>query len=353
VPRNLSVAGIEPNAPAAHQTVKRGMKLLTVDGIDVVNSRIPNEINAINAALFPSTLGEQHRLTFETSTGNLAVTVMASNVKLSPVPLVKTLPSAQGKIGYIQFNDHIASAQTPLVNAFKQLKQESINDLVLDLRYNGGGYLDMAAQVAYMIAPINNSNGKIFERSIFNDKNPFGFSQADSITPFHSNTIDFGQGAVGADLPNLGLNRVYILTSAQTASASEAIINGLRGVDVEVLVIGSVTRGKPYGFFPTDNCGSTYFTIQFQGVNQKAFGDFGDGFAPHCAAADDIGQAMGDPYEATLAQALYHRQYGQCNPVLSKTGSPRSGAPNKTFNADIVDRRMSTRLRAERLLSKR
>jgi hypothetical protein len=54
----------------------------------------------------------------------------------------------------------------------------------------------------------------------------------------------------------------------------------LRGIDVEVVQIGSPTCGKPYGFYPTDNCGTTYFTIQFQGVNNKGFGDFADGFIP-------------------------------------------------------------------------
>ena len=57
-------------------------------------------------------------------------------------------------------------------------------------------------------------------------------------------------------------------------------MNSLRGVDVEVIQIGSTTRGKPYGFYPTDNCGTTYFTIQFRASNAKGFGDYSDGFSP-------------------------------------------------------------------------
>ena len=78
----------------------------------------------------------------------------------------------------------------------------------------------------------------------------------------------------------MNLSRVYVLTGGTTCSASESIINGLRGVDVEVIQIGSTTCGKPYGFYPEDNCGTTYFSIQFKGVNAAGFGDYADGFSP-------------------------------------------------------------------------
>ena len=85
------------------------------------------------------------------------------------------------------------------------------------------------------------------------------------------------------------------------------------------------TCGKPYGFFPQDNCGITYFSIQFQGVNQQGFGDYGDGFAPTCAVADDFGHALGDPAEARLAAALALRSGGGC-PAASKAESARQKA---------------------------
>ncbi|MEX2366776.1 MAG: hypothetical protein WD601_09230, partial [Pseudohongiellaceae bacterium] len=129
--------------------------------------------------------------------------------------------------------------------------------------------------------------------------------------------------AAGTPLPALGLARVYVITGLNTCSASESIINSLRGVDVEVIQIGSTTCGKPYGFIPTDNCGTTYFTIQFQGVNAKGFGDYADGFSPvgaanpgtvipGCPAPDDFGAALGDPAEARLSVALTHIETGAC-----------------------------------------
>jgi len=121
---------------------------------------------------------------------------------------------------------------------------------------------------------------------------------------------------------------VYVLTGASTCSASEAIINGLRGVNVDVIQIGSTTCGKPYGFYPADHCGTTYFTVEFKGVNALGFGDYTDGFSPNntpvvggtrgsgCSVADDFAYALGDPNEGRFAAALQHRNTAQC-PVAS------------------------------------
>jgi hypothetical protein len=118
-------------------------------------------------------------------------------------------------------------------------------------------------------------------------------------------------------LPTLGLSRVIVITGADTCSASESVINSLRGVGVEVIQIGSQTCGKPYGFYPQDNCGTTYFSIEFKGVNAQGFGDYTDGFTPAnalnlnggvslpgCDVADDYKHALGDTNEAELATAL-------------------------------------------------
>ena len=91
--------------------------------------------------------------------------------------------------------------------------------------------------------------------------------------PFHSTTQGFS-ATPGQPLPTLNLPRVFVLTGPDTCSASESIINSLRGIGVEVVQIGSTTCGKPYGFYPQDNCGTTYFSIEFRGVNAMNFGDY-------------------------------------------------------------------------------
>jgi hypothetical protein len=126
-------------------------------------------------------------------------------------------------------------------------------------------------------------------------------------------------------LPHLDLSHVTILTTYDTASASESVINSLRGVDVAVDLIGTTTRGKPYGFVPQDNCGYTYFAIQFKGVNNKGYGDYADGFTPTCNVPDDFTHARGDTAETLLATALSYRQTKACPAVAVAPSMLKSG----------------------------
>jgi hypothetical protein len=127
----------------------------------------------------------------------------------------------------------------------------------------------------------------------------------------------------GQQLPTLNLSRIFVLTGFNTASASELLMNGLRGVDVQVIQVGATTRGKPYGFYEEPNCGTSYFTIQFRGVNAKNFGDYAEGFIPSpvddgmanilgCPISDDYGKQLGDPSEDRLEVALAYQASQAC-----------------------------------------
>jgi hypothetical protein len=193
------------------------------------------------------------------------------------------------------------------------------------------------------------TSGKTFEELQFNTKH----KTVDPVTGETLEPIDFHSTAQGFSvtrgqaLPTLNLSRVYVLTGPDTCSASESIMNSLLGANIEVIQIGSTTCGKPYGFYPFDNCGTTYFTIQFRGINDKGFAEYTDGFSPSntvgtegaivpgCSIADDFTHALGDPSEARLAEALDYIQNGQCaspasgtsagvNGVQMKAGLPRS-----------------------------
>jgi len=256
----------------------------------------------------------------------------------------------QTTVGYILFNDHNAPSEAMLIQAIGQLKQAQppITDLVLDIRYNGGGYLAIASELAFMIAGPTATAGKTFEQLAFNDKYP----NVDPVagqplrpTPFVSTAQNLSAGRQA--LPSLGLNRVFVLTGPGTCSASESIINGLRGIDVQVIQIGSHTCGKPYGFYPADNCGTTYFSIQFKGVNAKGFGDYADGFIPNgsgvagvtgCQVADDFAHALGDPAEARLAAALGYAAGQPCPPATGAQAPPRTALAAPERFDELVSR---------------
>lgn len=311
-PRDARVAYTEPGSPATAAGIRRGWRLLEVNGVDVVNSPA---VDALNAALYPSAAGQTHRFKLQAQDGSVRELEMVSaEVARNPVQNVRTLDTPTGKVGYLLFNDHLAKAEAPLVAAIARLKDEGVQDLVIDVRYNGGGLLAIASQLAYMVAGSAATAGATFERLQFNRKNPFGLSEEEAITPFYPVSLGFSEPR-GRALPQLGLRRVTVLTGGGTCSASESIINGLRGVDVQVTVVGDTTCGKPYGYLPTDNCGTTYFAVQFSGVNHKGFGDYADGLAPTCQVPDDFSRELGDPAERRLAAALSHRETGFCPPA--------------------------------------
>jgi hypothetical protein len=339
-PRRIVVAFTDPGSPAA-SLLARGDEVLQVDGVDAVNGGTQANVDTLNAGLFPSNTGESHTLIVRNVAGaQRSVTLTSATITHVPVPVYTVFNPTTDPVGYIQFNDHIATAESQLITAVNTLKGAHITDLVLDIRYNGGGYLDMASEVAYMIANTTLTSGRTFEKIVFNDKNPSRnpvTGETLTPTPFHTTTQGWpNQAASGQALPTLNLDRVYIIVGPGTCSASESIINSLRGVNVQVFLIGSTTCGKPYGFYPTDNCGTTYFTIQFRGENAANFGDYTDGFSPAntptsskgtsvpgCSVADDFTHAMGDAAEGRIAAALAFRaSNNQTCPVASGSSGP-------------------------------
>ncbi|MCM2565749.1 S41 family peptidase [Janthinobacterium kumbetense] len=315
-PRKAVISIVEPGSPAALAGLRRGDVLQTVDGVDFVNAPDAASVAILNAGLFPKAQGA-HTLGLSRNGAPLSVSLTAVDVSTSAVQNERIIDTPTGKVGYLTFNTHNNVAERQLVETMVRFQAAGISDLVLDVRYNGGGYLDVASELAYMIAGPQVTTGKTFEQVLFNDK-----TRPEAPVPFHAQSQGFpAQNPLpkGTPLPSLGLKRVTLLTTGNTCSASEAIINGLRGVDVQVNLIGGTTCGKPYGFYPAPNCGTTYFAVQFQGVNAKGFGDFADGMAPTCDVADDYQHALGDAAEGMLAAALRYRSSGSCTPAMGAT----------------------------------
>ena len=315
-PRTWLITAVEPGSPAAAAGLLRGDMLTQVDGVDFVNASDVGSVTRINAGLFPDAAGSTHRFTLQRNGVPYEVTITALAVRVAPVKNVKVIDTPSGKVGYLTFDTHNAVSEKQLIDAVTSLRDAGVSDLVLDVRYNGGGLLYIASELAYMIAGPANTAGKVFERTLYNNKTP-----ADDPILFRSSAYGFESPnpvRAGTALPTLGLKRVTVLSTSGTCSASEAIINGLRGADVEVIQIGGATCGKPYGFTPVPNCGTTYFSIEFKGVNNKGFGDFSDGFAPTCSVSDDLSRPVGDPAEGLLAAALAYRSSGACPTSTSR-----------------------------------
>jgi hypothetical protein len=321
--RDIRIAYVEPGTEAATQALQRGDRVVSVDGVSA-DDNTPAGVAVLNAAIFPDTLGVAHNWVFaRAGAANFSVTLTTANITKVPVLTRSVVTALDGKkVGYMVFNDHLATAEAQLAEAVNYFAAQGIDDLVLDVRYNGGGYLYIASELAYMIAGPSRINGRLFELLSYNNKRGAG-----TTTPFYDTSTG------NTTLPTLGLARVYVLTQSGTCSASESIINGLRGVDVDVRLIGGTTCGKPYGFTAKDNCGISYFPIEFKGTNAKGFGDYPDGFVPAgpgatgiagCAVADDLNHALGDTSETMLATALAYRSTGSCAVVSVGVGQAQS-----------------------------
>ncbi len=204
---------------------------------------------------------------------------------------------------YLAFKNFINPSFAELKTAFAQFKADGAEKLVLDLRYNGGGSINVAATLAsYIHQPTENSH-EIFTNLRFNSKH------SDENYNFYFRKKE----------NSLNLDEVIVLTTESSCSASEMVINALEPF-VDVTVIGSTTCGKPIGMRSQNFCDKKLVAINFQGFNSEGFGDYFDGLSADCAAQDDVNFAFGDVNEPMLKAAL---DYDRDN-LLCVTPAPRA-----------------------------
>ena len=125
----------------------------------------------------------------------------------------------------------------------------------------------------------------------------------------------------------MNLPRAFVLMGRRTCSASEQVINGLRGAGIEVVAVGETTCGKPVGFLPSAACGRTYSVVNFESVNQRNEGRYFDGFAPTCEVAEDFSTVQGGSADPLLQAALATVDSGFCPVVASGRASALAARP--------------------------
>lgn len=278
--------------------VLRGDEIISIDGVSATDT---TNASVFNSKLSPST-SDTHNFVFaRTGSNQITKTLLAATVALPQAEYKTVVDNLGTRWGYLLFNSHVQGVEALLTQAMTSFATQNVTELVVDLRYNGGGYLNIANALAYAIAGQQRAGGKIFESTRFNDKR-----SDENYDLLFRNTTLFGNQTYAT----LNLAKIYVLTSNDTCSASESLINGLRGIDVTVEIIGDTTCGKPYGFYAQDNCGLTYAAMEFEGVNAKGQGGYSEGLAPTCAASDDLTHQLGDPAESMFAKAI-SRQRGE------------------------------------------
>lgn len=318
----LQFAVIEPLSPMAQAGVQRGDSVLAIDGLT------PAQI-AAGGLPAVSTEGVARRFSLRQRNGLLRdITVVSANFALSPVLATATfaLNATQGQtqVGYLAYQQFIAGSDAALKTALNKFYAGGVQELVLDLRYNGGGRVSTARDLASLIGG-DALDGRTFASLNFNNKNQasnlvFRFVRNQQVAipvsnfvrnPDGSFAFTSSGGAPDAPVASSSLRRLFVITSAATASASELVINGLRPF-MSVVQIGATTNGKPYGFAPRANCGTVYNAVNFDSVNALGVGGYVNGLPATCNVPDDLGHLLGDAAEARTAAALAFITTGSC-----------------------------------------
>ena len=204
------------------------------------------------------------------------------------------------KTGYFVFKSFVGPNLTEnLDSTFAYFKENGVSDLIIDLRYNGGGLLNIASYLGSLIGG-DKVSGNVFQYNRYNQK----YSHFDYATHFASTPTSA-----------LTLDRIIFITSFNTASASESLINALKATNnnIEVISIGTATYGKPYGMHTMPFCEKVLVPIQFSDENADGDGDFVDGLVPTCTQYEDFKNDFADSNETLLQEALYYIQNGKCS----------------------------------------
>lgn len=290
----LQLTDVYTGSPAANAGFTRGGYITSINGTPVA-TLIAN--NQLDTAMNTGTVGAQVTLGYQSPAGAAQTVTLTATVVTQPnVSLVQSFNDGGRKVGYFFFQNFITPSTDELQQAFAQLQADGDNELIIDERYNTGGLLSVAQFLGSLIVG-NGDAGQVFATLNYNSN--------------HSNqnqTFSF-ENVSNA----LNLNRVVIITTGSTASASELLINALKPY-IDVVTIGADTYGKPVGENGFNFCSYVLYPMTFNMLNAAGAGNYFSGIAPTCPALDDLGHPLGDPDEASLAEALYYIANGNCGP---------------------------------------
>jgi C-terminal processing protease CtpA/Prc len=280
----------------------RGWKLLTVNGDSINAYNFKNKLNN-------KPVGYTANIELELDGNYKKIEAIYEDHHINTVDYVKTFNYKNNKIGYFYFNKYIDSSSDELDDTFAKFKSEEINNLIIDLRNNGGGLVHIAEKLCKYISG-KHLNSKVLHHYKFNDD----LSYLDNDSYFSKESPE----------NTLNLQKVYVLTSSWTASASELTINTLREAGIEVITCGNTTTGKAYGMYGMKSTNSTNLYKSFgrafydytnyaerftevdyilNAINFKS-GDYTNGISPNHKIFDDYLTPYGNTKEPLLRKAI-------------------------------------------------
>lgn len=310
---DLRVRYVYAQSPAGKAGVERGWKLTSIDGKSIASLSDDAIVSAFYDAS-STTFGFQ-----KPDGSSVSVPLTTATYTLNTVLYTNTYNVAGKKVGYLVFNSFTGTpSQNELKAAIAQFETAGISELIVDLRYNGGGDVDTQTMLANALAPASVTRSSVM----------FSYRHNKKLSNWDE-TIRF------AKTGTLNLSRIFFITTSSSASASELLINNLKPY-LDVKLIGSATHGKPVGMYGFEVMDYVIAPIAFKTVNAKNVGDYYDGIAVDASVTDGLAKNWGDPLENCLATALTYIQTGSFTIASNARLSAEQVAKNKSFDQKTV-----------------
>ncbi len=312
---SLYVRQVFSKSAAGLEGIQRGWKVININGITPVNN--DSFISQFSTALGLNSV----QFLFEKPDGTQKqVTLQAIDYQTNTLQEPKVFESGDKKIGYFCLTDFLGDNTSSNLNqVFTDFKAKSVNNLIVDLRYNGGGYVSLAQELANLIAP-SSTAGKVMFTYEYNYKFA-NYSQTTKFAP--SNKLE--------------INKIVFITTKNSASASELLINSLKP-HMDVKIVGSASHGKPVGFPVIPVMTYVVAPVAFKTVNSLGAGDYYDGFKPDFPEADDLTKNFGDPTEKCLKTALDYIKTGIVTTNSNKNGRINAEIGMENWNEKLPKR---------------
>lgn len=318
------------SGPALGVGIDRGTEILAIgtaaSSLQSVSSLVASGgTQALSDALGPDDPGVSRVLQVYTNGQVSNVTVTKTNYNIDPVSDrygAKVIDDNGTKVGYINLRTFIDSADSDLRTAMDTFRSQGIDKIIVDLRYNGGGLVDISALFGDLLGKAN--VGKVFSYTTFRDSK----SARNTTTNF------------SAQSQAIAPTKIAFIGMYGTASASELLTNAfIPYMGNNMALVGTNTYGKPVGQIGLDRsaCDDRLRVMAFKTENANHQGEYFTGLAtvvPNtCAAGDDISRQLGDPSEAATRAALNFLSGQSCTPITSSASGTRTqdATPRKTL----------------------
>jgi C-terminal processing protease CtpA/Prc len=294
---DLRLSRVFFDSPANRAGLARGQQIVALNGRTIADIQANEGVNAL-FDLSPLDFTMRPVGGNPDGSDDFTETITQGIVTIDPVPQARIIVDpndVRPPVGYLELATFISTADAEMDAVFADFRAQGVNDVILDLRYNGGGLVSTSELLGDFLGG-DVAENLVYSKTVFNELR----------APANNSTEFFERRA-----NSMSLVRLVVIASPSTASASELVINGM-DPHVEVIIVGDDTFGKPVGQVGLEFCEKILRPTAFQTLNANDFGDYFFGLPADCTAPDDLNVAVGADNDPNIEAALFYLDTGGC-----------------------------------------